>query len=480
MNRPGFPKGHLPFALKNHQDNFDQALQLGDDQEGTGKELPGTENRRQQGIERSSPRPRAGILRALLVLPEVCIHMAPPQLNALENSVKARYGNDIDAAEYLQKFISLTFSLPDRVGEIDITRCLLFFLRQSTRHRRCKVPKQSWQHAHKAVTVAALFFLTGWGTRAHAGCMRIVTFNVQNLRLRRPAGRARFDGARDYDVPQDNTPDALALDLADRRLTSAVLAAADADVICLQEVFDLATLDFFHDHLLRHKGTRSYPYRICLPGNDGGGRDLAVLSRRPVKRVRSHAYVTPKMLGLTPPDGMRDDTPIFRRDCLRFRVGALTLFHCHFKAPWPDLHRSWPVRHLEALAVRKLVERDCAADAQALWLILGDLNEPSWPADAAPAIGPLLPPFSVDLLARMPAPERWTFYNAQDDHYACPDAMLASATLAGRWPHAIPQALRAGLDRAAHRATEARLADVGKHRPHASDHAALLLELTGL
>lgn len=37
-------------------------------------------------------------------------------LSALENSVKARYGNGIDAGAYLQKFISMTYALPDRVG----------------------------------------------------------------------------------------------------------------------------------------------------------------------------------------------------------------------------------------------------------------------------------------------------------------------------------------------------------------------------
>lgn len=322
--------------------------------------------------------------------------------------------------------------------------------------------------------------MTDGRAQGHAEWMRIVTFNVQNLRLRHPAGRARFDGARDYDMPADNTPDAVALDLADRRLTSAVLAQADADVICLQEVFDLATLDFFHDHLLRHAGAEAYPHRICLPGNDGGGRDLAVLSRRPLEDVRSHADLTPGDLGLSPPDGMRGDAPIFRRDCLSFRVGELTLFLCHFKAPWPDLQRAWPIRRMEAQAVRKLVERDCAPDPAALWLILGDLNEPSDPADADPAIAPLLPPFSVDLLARMPKAERWTFYNAQEDQYACPDALLASPALAQRWPVAIPRALRAGLDRAAHRTTETRLTDVGAHRPHASDHAAIVLDLDGL
>ena len=35
--------------------------------------------------------------------------------------------------------------------------------------------------------------------------MRIVTFNVQDLRLRRLQGRVRFDGARDYDIHATRT-----------------------------------------------------------------------------------------------------------------------------------------------------------------------------------------------------------------------------------------------------------------------------------
>ena len=310
--------------------------------------------------------------------------------------------------------------------------------------------------------------------------MRIATFNVQNLRLRRTAGRARFDGARDYDVPEDSTPEAISLDLADRRLTSAILAQADADVVCLQEVFDRATLDFFHDHLMRHAGAKPYPHRVCLPGNDGGGRDLAVLSRLPLHDVCSHANLTPADISLTLLPGMRPDVPIFRRDCLYFRVGDLNLFHCHFKAPWPDIARAWPIRRMEALAVRKLVEARFKNDPSALWMILGDLNEPAEPESEDPAVAPLLPPFSIDLLARMPENERWTFYNAQDGLYARPDALLASPALAQRWPGAIPQALRAGLDRDAFRAQEPRLPDVGAHRPHASDHAAIILDLGGL
>jgi hypothetical protein len=38
-------------------------------------------------------------------------------LNALENSVKARYGSEIDATAYLQKFLSFTLNLPDHIGD---------------------------------------------------------------------------------------------------------------------------------------------------------------------------------------------------------------------------------------------------------------------------------------------------------------------------------------------------------------------------
>ena len=38
-------------------------------------------------------------------------------LKALENSVKARYGVEIDATSYLQKFLSFTLNLPDNIGD---------------------------------------------------------------------------------------------------------------------------------------------------------------------------------------------------------------------------------------------------------------------------------------------------------------------------------------------------------------------------
>ncbi|HHX91350.1 MAG TPA: endonuclease/exonuclease/phosphatase family protein [Paracoccus sp.] len=306
--------------------------------------------------------------------------------------------------------------------------------------------------------------------------MRVATFNVQNLRLRARDGVRRYDGARDHDMPEDATPEAAALDLADRRLTASVMARAGADVFCLQEVFDRATLDHFHNHLLRHAGAAPWPHRVCLPGNDGAGRDLAVMSRLPLAELRSHADLTAPALGLRDLPDARPDRPVFCRDCLMVRIGALVLFNCHFKAPWPD--PAFEQRRLEALALRALIARYCPGP-DALWLVLGDLNEPMQPPGQPRAISPLLGGFSVDLVARMPEAERWTWAGPQGLH-ARPDAMLASPALARRFPLARPVALREGMGLEASRHAGPRLPDVGAHRPRASDHALLMIDFEGL
>lgn len=301
--------------------------------------------------------------------------------------------------------------------------------------------------------------------------MRILSFNIQNLRLRRAAGQPRLDGARD----RDEIGEPPELDPADRRLSAALLVQAGADLVVLQEVFDADTLDWFNTRHLPAAGLAPYPHAHCPPGNDGRGLDLAVLSRRPV-RLTSHADVTPADLGLEAP---RPDLPVFRRDCLMVEAGPLSLFACHFKAPYPDAEASWPVRRLEAEATRRIIERHVPNPAQSLWLIAGDLNEPS-EGTGPHATDPLLPPFSTDLMARLPKDQRWTYFEPHSGTYSQPDALLASPALAARWPDAVPHILRAGLGFEATRHRGEHLPGVGRHRPHASDHAAVMLDLPGL
>jgi len=303
--------------------------------------------------------------------------------------------------------------------------------------------------------------------------MRVATLNVQNLKLEPTGAGGKLRGAWDSGTPEEPS-----LDAADRRLTAALVKEIDADIVALQEVYDQATLDHFHAAELVPAGAPAYGERICLPGNDGRGLDVALMSRRPVDAVHSYAALRPGDLGLPVPDGVDPVLPVFRRDCLMARIGPLTLFVCHFKSPYPDAGIAWVTRRLEALATRRLVERHCGGRDDLLWLVLGDLNEPDGTGERA--IAPLEDGFSVDLMLRVAAPERWTFYDPPTGLYHRPDAMLASPALAAGWPDAVPAVVRKGLGREATRFAGPRLAGVGRHRPHASDHAAVVIELAGL
>lgn len=301
--------------------------------------------------------------------------------------------------------------------------------------------------------------------------MRIASFNLQRLRLR----DGRLSGARDGDTPETGGP---ALARRDRALSAQVIRDLDADLVVLQEVFDQATLDHFHDKLLLPLGLPAYRHRSCLPGNDGSGYDLALLARRAPLEVVSNAALRPADLGLHAPEGTAADLPIFRRDCLRVELPGLTLFAVHFKAPYPDPDTAFRIRALEAEATRRLIARRFADPDSAMWLILGDLNDP-WQPAGPPATAPIRPPFSVDLLERLAPAERWTRHDPWSNSYGRPDAMLASPALARACPAVRPEIHRQGLGREATRAP-IHLSGTGQHRPHASDHAALLVDLPGL
>jgi endonuclease/exonuclease/phosphatase family metal-dependent hydrolase len=297
--------------------------------------------------------------------------------------------------------------------------------------------------------------------------MRIATFNVQNLRLRQDAHGKRLDGARDRD---SGLPEDPGLDVMDRWLTAGIIARIDADILCLQEVFDPATLDHFHDAFLMPTGTRPYPHRICEPGNDGHGLNVAVMARVAPDRVRSHAQATAADLGLDDPGDLLHAGPVFRRDCLEVGVGALTLFVCHLKAPYPDRDRAAAIRALEAQAIRKVVEASLPDPTTQPWMVLGDLNSPvGTHAGTDQALRPLLDGFAIDLMDRLPASEDWTFAMPDTDERLRPDAMLASPALARLAGNAVPRVERRGMD--------GRLAGVASPRPHASDHAAIWIDL---
>ncbi|MBB36644.1 MAG: endonuclease/exonuclease/phosphatase [Hirschia sp.] len=302
-----------------------------------------------------------------------------------------------------------------------------------------------------------------------------------------------LDAARKFTAVSDQS-DADAVDRVfnvlsedDRTLTAQALSASQADICCLQEVENLVTLTAFHNRYLKRWMRRGYSRRILCEGNDTRGIDVALLARVNVTRVVSHADLTHRAIGIEPVGSAHWDGRIFRRDCLEVDIEkegrTLTLFICHFKSMNGGRLETRPVRHAEALAVRKLIEARFDDPAQADWAVLGDFND-YLEIDGVPVedhgLGPLIDGgFSVDALMMLQANpmERWTHYYAGGKAYTALDHIFLSPALAARNARARIRLMRAGQPLRVQRFEGHRFPGVGWVLPKASDHCPLSLTL---
>ncbi len=324
--------------------------------------------------------------------------------------------------------------------------------------------------------------------------LRLATFNAENLLMRcqfKAAGVKDLRGkltavsdqaqaeavARVFDVLSED----------DRTLTAQALVATRADVCALQEVENLVTLTQFHDKYLSRWSDRPYDHHILHEGNDLRGIDVGVLSRLEIARRTSHAALRFVDLDITPPPKTHRNERIFRRDCLELDVikdgQALTLFVCHFKSMHGGRKKTRPVRQVEALAVRKLIEARFETPARAKWAILGDLNdylEIDGARDTAHGLAPLTDDgFAKDLaMACLSDPlERWSHHYAPLSQYTALDHILVSPALAAMNRQAEVKYIRAGVPWRSERHKGYRLQGVGWSNPKASDHCPLVANL---
>ena len=172
----------------------------------------------------------------------------------------------------------------------------------------------------------------------HRRTIRIATFNVENLFSRlafaddvpaedRLVGNYQFDDPAELKLARRIVEAAASDDK--RQLTALALHAAQADVVCLQEVDNKEALEVFYQRYLkrliepavaaekrqlRQEMLRNgrqvdpaqlfsadkrhyYDWRVVVDGNDGRGIDVGVMSKLPVS-VRTHAHRTFQELGV--------------------------------------------------------------------------------------------------------------------------------------------------------------------------------------
>ena len=326
--------------------------------------------------------------------------------------------------------------------------------------------------------------------------LRLATFNIENLLTRFDFTGFRNQTRRDramqlFDIRDEATYQALesarAVSSTDdtRQLSALAIADADADILCLQEVDNMAALQAFeYGYLFRMVGN-GYRQKYLVEGNDSRGIDVAVVMRDQTRdgerielvEITSHAAKTYRDFGLFNEDLARTnqiDDKIFKRDCLELdlRIGGkpFSLFVTHFKSMSNAREATdarlatMPVREAEARAIRRIIEdRFGPGIDQANFAICGDMNDyqERLVIDGDRRRGYSFTPlteersaldifshdgFAVNPMTRRDVMDRWTLYHSrgpQEQHLCQLDYIWLSRKLAENNAHRIPEIIRA-------------------------------------
>lgn len=365
--------------------------------------------------------------------------------------------------------------------------------------------------------------------------LRLATFNVENLmtrfdftgfrnQLRQDRVIKLFEVQSEGVYQQLEQARVIASTDDTRQMTALAIADADADILCLQEIDNMAALQAFeYGYLFRMVGN-GYRQRYLVEGNDSRGIDVAVLMREEtrdgqkieLRDIKSHAALTYRDLDLFD-DKLaltnRIDDKIFKRDCLELDllVGGvpLSFYVVHFKSMdgprtngVDSRHATMPIRRAEASAVRRIIENRFGAGntANKNFAICGDMNDYQERIDV---IGTrrsgyrfehqdetesALDVFShdgfVENVARRRDPlDRWTLYHARgpEEQWLCQlDYIWLSPALARMNAEREPEIIRNGQPfRTVFPPGQEveRYPRTGWDRPKASDHCPLVMTL---
>ena len=293
--------------------------------------------------------------------------------------------------------------------------------------------------------------------------IRVGTFNVENLFSRFQFKKSSKPDFGNQDLKRSLTEDAA------KRITAQAVRKLNADVLAMQEVEDIQTLNFFVDQYLADQG---YEHRYLIEGNDTRGIDVAVISRFPITHLRSYRN-----------DKTEAGQVVFSRDCLEVTVQQpssqkeFMLYINHFKSMAGGREQTSPKRRAQCQRVIEILKANHGPnlDQGKPFIVLGDFNDyvddennsGIWPLVKEQG---LLNP--VDFLPEL---ERWTHYYAAQNDYHQLDFLLLSKTLQRGSQQ--PIVVRAGQPLRATRVEEPRFAGVGRDRPKASDHCPMAYDI---
>lgn len=362
--------------------------------------------------------------------------------------------------------------------------------------------------------------------------LRIATFNIENLFTRfnfeafgsgQDAERARRylppivnfltdfrsnDLTEFEDFRQLLRTASVSQDDDKRQHTALAINEANVQLLCLQEVDSVNSLTRFRDSYLKKLGRDDYNQLILHEGNDPRGIDVAAMATGSIPLYsRSHAHMTKVDFGSKDiRDALVAEYPIaksymkkrgriFNRDCLELEIRKqdteLTVFVCHFKSMGGGRDKTMSERTVESLAVRHIIQKKFENPAEANWIVLGDLNdyrqqvkvrangEENIIVEDSSGIDPLLDNnFSVNVVDRRDAKDRWTQYYSGNKSKSQLDYILLSPALARANPDIVPEIIRSGTPfRVPNSDSVNRYPRIGWDRPKASDHCPVAVTL---
>lgn len=364
--------------------------------------------------------------------------------------------------------------------------------------------------------------------------LRLATFNIENLLTRFDFTGFRNQTRRDraiqlFDIRDEATYQALesarTVSSTDdtRQLSALAIADADADILCLQEVDNMAALQAFEYGYLYRMVGNGYLQKYLVEGNDSRGIDVAVVMREQTRDgdkievvdIKSHAALTYRNLDLFNPAlaaTNQIDDKIFKRDCLEIdlRIGGkpLTLYVTHFKSmtnsrdPVDARLATMPIREAEAMAVRRIIENRWGVGntRNKNFAICGDMNDYQervaisgdrrngysfTPVEEARSALDVFTAddFVTNPMTRRDVMDRWTLYHSrgpQEQHLCQLDYIWLSPRLTEINAARAPEIIRAGQP---YRTIfppgqeVERYPRTGWDRPKASDHCPVVMTL---
>jgi endonuclease/exonuclease/phosphatase family metal-dependent hydrolase len=250
-----------------------------------------------------------------------------------------------------------------------------------------------------------------WGGAIRSETLRLATYNVRDYGL---FDRMTADGFRKaYPKPE-----------AEKHDLRQVIRALNADLLALEEMGGQPYLDELRNDL-RAEGL-DYPYATLVRGADPG-RMVALMSRRPLLRVRPHADLFVNYHG---------SRQAVKRGLLEASIatsaGELTIFVVHLKSQLTERRddlRSVDLRAAEAAAVRDCILARFPKTDASRFVILGDCND----GTKSRTLRLLEHRGKTPVVYRLPAAdsrgETWTELDAFDDEYSVLDHILVSSVL---------------------------------------------------